>query len=107
MSYNCVKSSENSVATIWTPHMPMFQSKQLSTKTGVLWKGFGPLLGPGCCKRDPICGIKHIKLTNQHNSRLGLFGFLGPLLGPLKPFIGPQQGSVLTQKAPFQPNERP
>ena len=27
MSCNCVKSSENSVATIWTYHMPMFRSK--------------------------------------------------------------------------------
>ena len=50
MSCNCVKSSENSVATIWTPNMPMFQSKQLSTKQGALWKGLGPkksLLGSG------------------------------------------------------------
>ena len=50
MSWNCLKSSENSVATIWTPHMPMFQSKQLSTKKGALWKGLGPkkpLLGSG------------------------------------------------------------
>ena len=27
-----------------------------------------PLLGPGGWKRDPICKIKHTKLTNQHNS---------------------------------------
>ena len=42
MSWNCLKSSENSVATIWTPHMPMLQSKPISTKTGALWKGLGP-----------------------------------------------------------------
>ena len=107
MSCNCLKSSENSVATIWTPHMPIFRSKQLPTKNGPLWKGLGPkkrLLGPGGWKRDPICAIKHIYLTNQHNSSgLGLFG----LMGPLKPFMGPQKGSVLAQRAPFWPYKRP
>ena len=110
MSCNCVKSSENSAATIWTPHMPMFQSKQLSTKTGVLWKGFGPkkpLLGPGCCKRDPICGIKHIKLTNQHNSsRWGSLGLLGHLQDQLGSFIGLKRGLLGQYRALLWPDKR-
>ena len=83
LSCNCLKSSENSVATIWTPHMPIFRSKQHPTKNGPLLKGLGPkkrLLGPGGWKRDPICAIKHIYLTNQHKSSgLGSLDLLGSL----------------------------
>ena len=100
MRCNCIIWSGHSVAMIWTPHMPMFRSKQLSTKNGPLLEGIGAQkvpFGPWWLERDPICAIKHIYLIDQHNSSwLGLFG----LMGPLKPFMGPQ-GLCIGPKGPF------
>ena len=61
MSCSCLKSSENSVATIWTPHMPIFKYQM----------NFGPTLGPFGAKRGtkgqngPIWGPRRGPILGQ------------------------------------------